>query len=207
MIYPTKLVYKAVGSLLAVLLLNANTTIAAAPMRTVEVEVTAAFINSLADLLDERTPYKLLVILDQSRSLDRTSLPKEDLAAQLKKNLPEASDAVVADFLQHGNVIANVKVPTRLILKQFRLEMVSQQRLNEIFAKNFDKEWKGFYKAFPGSSGYLAFSRAGYDEKRGQALLLVDHSCGGLCGSGSVVLMEKKFGVWQYVRKHQIWIN
>ncbi len=57
------------------------------------------------------------------------------------------------------------------------------------------------------SLGYLTLSGVGFNPSRTQAIFYVEHMCGGLCGGGWYVLMEKVGGTWQFRDKHFTWIS
>jgi hypothetical protein len=64
-----------------------------------------------------------------------------------------------------------------------------------------------FQTRFPNNFGYFVVSRAGLNLGKTEAILYVDHFCGGLCGSGGYFLMRKLNGVWRVVDQHIVWIS
>ncbi len=60
---------------------------------------------------------------------------------------------------------------------------------------------------FPNNLGYFVVSRIGLNLNKTEALLYVDHFCGGLCGGGEYVLMRKLNGVWRVVDDHGTWVS
>jgi hypothetical protein len=67
--------------------------------------------------------------------------------------------------------------------------------------------WKDFYKRYPKSSGYWNFSTVGYDANGTEALVYVGHHCGGLCGTGHLVLLAKKNDRWIVKNRVMLWIS
>jgi hypothetical protein len=63
-----------------------------------------------------------------------------------------------------------------------------------------------FQTRFPDNFGYFVVSHAGLNLGKTEAILYVDHFCGGLCGSGDYFLMRKLNGVWHVVERHTVWI-
>ena len=53
----------------------------------------------------------------------------------------------------------------------------------------------------------LCVSHVGLNLNKTEALLYVDHFCGGLCGRGEYVLMRKVNGVWHVVDSHVTWVS
>ena len=60
---------------------------------------------------------------------------------------------------------------------------------------------------FPNNLGYFVVSQIGLNMNKTEALLYVDHFCGGLCGGGEYVLMRKVDGVWHVVDRHGTWVS
>ena len=68
--------------------------------------------------------------------------------------------------------------------------------------------WRAFYRRFPGSVGLVTFSRVGFNAARTQAVVSVTRMCGGLCGTGEVVLLDRDpAGRWRVVRSDMLWIS
>ncbi len=67
--------------------------------------------------------------------------------------------------------------------------------------------WEEFYQKYPESGGFLSFSRVGFNPERSQALVYFEHWCGGLCGSGMYLLLEKGEGGWKVTKVHGSWIS
>lgn len=60
---------------------------------------------------------------------------------------------------------------------------------------------------FPNNFGYFVVSHAGLNPSKTEAILYVDHFCGGLCGGGGYFLMRKVNGVWHVVDQHVTWTS
>jgi hypothetical protein len=65
---------------------------------------------------------------------------------------------------------------------------------------------KEFETRFPNNFGYFVFSHVGLNLSKTQAIVYVDHYCGGLCGGGGYFLMQRVNGVWHVVDEHMTWI-
>lgn len=85
-------------------------------------------------------------------------------------------------------------------------ELVDSTQL-EPFFKRGGGDWPAFYKRFPSSSGIVRFSRIGFSEDGMQALFYLNNHCGGLCGTGMYVVMEKRNGRWAIEREIEMWIS
>lgn len=64
-----------------------------------------------------------------------------------------------------------------------------------------------FEARFPNNLGFFVVSHVGLNLNRTEALLFIDHFCGGLCGGGGYVLMRKVNGVWHVVERHMTWVS
>ena len=64
-----------------------------------------------------------------------------------------------------------------------------------------------FEARFPNNFGYFVVSRSGLNLNKTEALVYVDHFCGGLCGGGGYFLMRKVEGVWHIVDQHYTWMS
>lgn len=80
--------------------------------------------------------------------------------------------------------------------------------LDDLYSIPKDGDWWGnYYKRFPGSQGILALSRVGFSTDGTHALLYASNHCGGLCGGGSYVVMEKRGSHWVIGKEIEMWIS
>jgi hypothetical protein len=70
--------------------------------------------------------------------------------------------------------------------------MISTEYLNKIFTKH-GGSWDAFYKTYPKAAGFWNISRPGYNSTHDEAMLYVGHQCGGLCGTGHLYFLKKKW--------------
>ncbi|MGA7296434.1 MAG: hypothetical protein WBW92_02840, partial [Rhodanobacteraceae bacterium] len=64
-----------------------------------------------------------------------------------------------------------------------------------------------FYKRYPATSGFVRVSQSVLTKDRQQALIYVAHYCGGLCGTGTVLLLKRSGSTWRIVKKEMLWIS
>ena len=192
-------------AMLTLTLLYAAPCRAADVMRPIESEVIAAFLNSE---LGADAKVKKLVVRDFTATISDMDLSDDNPAQELKKGFPNASDAVIADFLLANKSSAELRLSEKLLKPYVRLELVDKARIDTIFeAKPFDKNWTRFYKEFPTSNGVMQFSRVGYDATRKQALLYMQNGCGSRCGAGVLVLMQSRLGIWRRIKGVNVWVS
>lgn len=82
---------------------------------------------------------------------------------------------------------------------------VPEQAIQTALAR--DGWWDGFYKAFPGTSGYAKVTVPVMTVDRQQALVYVAHRCDGLCGSGTLLLMQRSASGWRVEKRMVLWIS
>jgi hypothetical protein len=70
-----------------------------------------------------------------------------------------------------------------------------------------DRAWKMFYAKYHGSTGILFFSKAGFNSKKTQAFIYAGRQCGGLCGLGKYILLEKKGSAWAIKSEMELWVS
>jgi hypothetical protein len=68
--------------------------------------------------------------------------------------------------------------------------------------------WTAFRLRFPESTGLTSVSAVGESADGRQALLVVNHVCGGLCGWGYVVLLGRAPGdAWRVRYARMLWVS
>ena len=67
--------------------------------------------------------------------------------------------------------------------------------------------WRRFYKKYPKSSGSISFSSIGYNRAGDVAVLMVDHGCDALCGTGHNVSLRKINGKWRITKAVMTWVS
>jgi len=102
------------------------------------------------------------------------------------------------EAVDHFNWRRQISCPLKLQLDTaISYHFVSAEEQRNIFEKKgVVGRWKDFYKRYPKSSGHWSFSPVGYDTRGSEALVYVGHHCGGLCGTGHLVLLAKENGHW-----------
>ena len=61
--------------------------------------------------------------------------------------------------------------------------------------------WEAFYRRYPDSPGVVTLSPVGVSSDGQAAMVMVDNSCGGLCGSTYYYLLEHREGRWVVARR------
>jgi len=124
----------------------------------------------------------------------------ETFHQMMKELMPEA------ELQTLDNYLANNKTPEPL--------KVSNLGINYVIVKDsdlpdvkFDRFWAKFYKKYPNSSGIIFFSNVGFNDQHDQAFVYAGRSCGGLCGEGEYVLLNKVNGKWEIRQERGLWVS
>jgi hypothetical protein len=85
--------------------------------------------------------------------------------------------------------------------------LLPAEEQSKFFKKKGPAGWSDFYKKYPKSSGFWSLSPVGYSTGGTEALVYVGHHCGGLCGTGHLVLLAKESGRWVVKNRLMLWIS
>jgi hypothetical protein len=186
---------------IAAVALRGNTTVSsssrlASQTRQNEIEeeeyaVYSALINSSTD--DENVN-RLLIIVDQpSAWVGMIDEERDSFYEDIIKSSPALMKETVSDLKAKNK--EHHRFTRRLDIKR-RYVLVSEKEIEDLFSNDVNGGWEEFYRKYPKTRGFATFSRVGFNAEKTQALVYQAHSCGGLCGGGSYMLLTKTNGVW-----------
>ncbi|HEY0502984.1 MAG TPA: hypothetical protein VGD42_05750 [Lysobacter sp.] len=69
------------------------------------------------------------------------------------------------------------------------------------------RDWMRFYANLPNAAGYVKASQAVVARDGSRALVLISHSCGGLCGSGQLHVLERGLFSWHIRQTLELWVS
>jgi hypothetical protein len=142
---------------------------------------------------DENINRPLIIVDQPSPWVGFIDSERDSFYDELLKSTPALMAETVNDLKaknkEHHQFTRRFDIKRRYIL-------VSEKEIDEIFGKNGVGGWEKFYQKYPDSRGFSNFSRVGFNDKKTQALVYQGHSCGGLCGGGSYMLLVKTNGIW-----------
>jgi hypothetical protein len=78
----------------------------------------------------------------------------------------------------------------------------------EVFDETFRKKgslWTDFEAKYPGASGFVTFSRVGFNADGDEALAEMGYRCGDLCGAGGLYILVKEDGNWKVQETLMVW--
>lgn len=148
---------------------------------------------------DTQAKVELLVIADHNITTLRAYSPQNlDWG-----RLPELSEETFNDFIQKNKEVQKLKDNFKIELKR---TLIKKDEIELIF-KDRENGWEKFYKSFPDSGGYIGLSRVGFDKRKQQAIVYMEHNCRDLCASGHFLLLKKAEEGWVMVNGYMPWIS
>ena len=141
-----------------------------------------------------------LILQDTSTGLsDETP---QQIADNLKSSLPDISSETIDSYVER-NAQASQLAPDMQLGMDYVL--LSREELAEISSQG---NWHEILQErYPGSNGYLIFSRVGFNKSLDQAVLYVGDVAGPLMGAGYYYLLEKQNGEWTIKEQVMVWIS
>ncbi len=98
------------------------------------------------------------------------------------------------------------KIKTELLdIGQIEIDTISTEKYYRHFGKKFkriEKGWKKIEKKF-GTNMIIELSKIKYQDN--YATFYYGHHCGGLCGAGRLIMMEKTDGKWKILGEFRLW--
>jgi hypothetical protein len=148
-----------------------------------------------------------IVIINVTQSdppLDANGHPMQwkQIAKLLRKEAPALDPTTLEAFRKMNTEQAALRRSFQLGIDY---DLVDAGQIDAIFKNG--GWWPEYYRAFPGSQGELTLSRVGFSGDGKQALLYASNSCGGKCGSGDYVLMQKREGRWVIAKEIIMWVS
>jgi len=180
-----------------------------------EYAVYSAMLNEIKVSPDDGKEVKLLVINDQTKGPDKSCSP-EEIDRWHDRLIPEGIDRwydrLFVDELKPilENLMEKNRSSKSLHMKfsvSRKYVPLNAQNYSSIF-ENLDIDgWTDFYKKYPASSGYITFSRVGFNSDGTKAVIYREVSCGGLCGYGGYILLSKDNGAWKEINSCGCWMS
>jgi hypothetical protein len=78
-----------------------------------------------------------------------------------------------------------------------KIELLSPSDLDSIFADGIISGWKKFREVHPEVRGYTDLSAVGFSADKNFAIVFSGRYCGPTCGSGGIVTLSRKNGIWR----------
>ena len=151
---------------------------------------------------DTGAKIKLLVIQDVTATDPTTRDDSRQDDQYFRRMFSTLTEGVAKDYRAKNNKPVRLVDSFGFIVKHV---LVDKQEVDKIFIGG--GSWEEFYKRYPDSGGFIILSRVGFNAAMNQALVYIQHGCGGLCGTGHYVLLEKSVDRWRVVNRNMVWIS
>lgn len=180
-------------------------------MSTAEYEVLSAWLAQRITPEARKSGLTQVVIYDTTDS-DDDHLLRDDSGQPITWEREAELLRKKASILQHSTLDAYRKVNAepaflrRSLQPSIEYQLATSAQLEPIFCYHCGF-WPAYYKEFPGSQGLLTFSRVGFSGDGTQAFFYYNNRCGGLCGTGEYVLMNKRDGRWTIQQEIGMWVS
>ena len=176
-----------------------------------EYNLFSAYVTDLQGGKDKASESKQvaeIIVLNMTQSGDDDLLPDENghpvpwgkTAESLREKAPALQQTTIDSFRKANFQQAFIRPSFRFPIDY---QLVEQTQLDSIF-KNGDG-WNVYYKRY--GSGIVTWSRVGFNADRSQALFYESYRCGGLCGTGRYMVMEKKNSGWVIGANIVVWVS
>jgi hypothetical protein len=165
----------------------------------------AIYLAALAKVvLKDRNDKRQIVLLSQTSAAYPPGMAAFTASStpEKKELLDSAATATKNDFDAKAKLNCDLTANAEL---SAAVVFMSTQESDELFSKV--GEWKDFAQKYPNAAGFTIVSAIAFDASHRQALVYVGNSCGMLCGTGYVVLLEKKKDKWIAAKTAKIWIS
>ena len=134
-----------------------------------------------------------------------TSTVEEDprqMIDNIQGGLAGISNATIDNFVERNSPPSQLSPDLQLGVEYI---LLSREELVEISSQG---NWHEILQErYPGSNGYVIFSRVGFNRTLDQAVLYVGEVAGPLMGAGHYYLLEKQNGEWMIKEQTMVWIS
>jgi hypothetical protein len=172
-------------------------------MTAEEYAVYSALLNEIKISPHDGKEVKLLIINDQTEGLDKSCFP-DDIARWDGRIRADELKPLLENLIEKNR---GSKSLDRKFSVNKKYVLLNAQNYSSIF-KNIDLDgWADFYKKYSASSGYITFSRVGFNSDGTKAVIYREVSCGWLCGYGGYILLSKDNGAWKEIDSYGCWMS
>ncbi len=141
-----------------------------------------------------------LILQDTSTSMTEDN-PQQTMD-YVKSGMKDISNETISNFMNRNKKSSQLSPNMQLGVDYV---LMSQDELHQITSES---NWGDVLnEKYPGSHGYLIFSRVGFNNTLDQALIYVGEVRGPLNGNGDYYLMEKQNGQWVIKDQIMVWIS
>ena len=144
------------------------------------------------------------IVIQKDTSTEWLPSSEEELKQRMEyitSGLPNASNETLDNFFQRNRQSTQLSPDMQL---NIHYVLVSAEEFSAVMDK--PNGWEAFYKKYS-PSGYMQFSRVGFNNTLDQAIIYVGVIPGPMMGSGNYYLLEKKAGQWSIREQVLAWVS
>jgi len=183
---------------------NTAALLAEAEFDNEEYVVYSTLLSGIDETKDGK-PVKLSVLNDQTEDASLERCPWDSVIKSPNGTIPSDVESIIKDYK------AKNKEPhklSRALDLKINYLLVGRREFNSYFeGGRVDEGWQAFYGKYSDSSGYITFSRVGFNQSKTQALIYLDLHCGELCGVGGHIFLSKEKGEWKVIGGKLCWMS
>ena len=142
-----------------------------------------------------------VILQNTSTGLSDEESPRQSME-NFKSSLSGISRETIASYAERNEQTSQLSADMQLGVDYV---LLSEAELREISSQG---NWHEILQErFPGSNGYLIFSRVGFNRTLDQAVLYVGEVAGPLMGAGYYYLLQKQDNEWTIQEQTMVWIS
>jgi len=144
------------------------------------------------------------VVIQEDTSTGWLSSSEEELKQRMDyiaSGLPNASNETLSNFFQRNRQSTQLSPDMQFGIHYV---LVSVEEFSAVMDQ--PDGWEAFHKKYS-PSGYMQFSRVGFNDTLDQAIIYVGAIPGAMMGSGNYYLLEKKGGQWSIREQVLAWVS
>jgi hypothetical protein len=153
-------------------------------------------------------PPRILIVSDLTIcTSDEQSASRCDsrLSSLILGYLSHRLDSLVSRKFREELLVANQNAHPFSFGGMANTKIVDSKAIAE--ALSSDGWWDNFYERYPNTSGFVEVTLPVLTKDRQRALFYIEHHCDGLCGSGTLLLLERSNSEWRVIKKEMLWIS
>ena len=193
------------ATLLALVFLAIITALSLSDQRRTDAEMEAVLSGFLSDQVLHDLRYWganrgiQIVFLREAQNAWKSNEFRRSLLFDRRPSFSESSSVTRDSFILSNIFPTNIKA-TLGLPNRAQFFLIGRKELEEPRPNDFQTR-------FPNNWGYFVISHIGLNLNKTEAILYIDHFCGGLCGGGGYFLMRKVNGIWRVVDQHVSWMS
>ena len=166
----------------------------------------AAYAAVFAALNPDPASKPAVVVKDRTATIGEILPRSASPGAEIRQRMPQAGQSLVDEFV--------ARTQSAHALTPASFERVSAAKIEVVpaaeVAKAFDgipmaEAWRRLAEKHNGARSVVTLSPVAYDDASHTALVYLGVACGGLCGGGTLMLLERRDDAWRVAKTQPLW--